>query len=122
MKQMFVQTLIPAGTVDLAGNFESAVSFEFEESDLESESCLPAKTDGILNCGCEFPSGSSLPSVRISFVDADGDPADAGPGGESDVLVDLRTGKGVGEALAALFSRCEEALRSLFRTVIGTCI
>jgi hypothetical protein len=79
-----------------AESFVSAVCFEFEEADVESEISLPVGTDGILNCGCNLPPDWSLPTVRIGFANSvDG----------SDVWVDLRTGEGVGKALAALVGR-----------------
>jgi hypothetical protein len=76
-----------------AENYVSAVDFEFEEADVESEISLPAGTDGVLNCGCHLPSDWSLPTVRIGFTNS---------GDGSDAWVDLGTGQGVGQALAAL--------------------
>jgi hypothetical protein len=80
-------------SVDYAESLASAVSFEFEEADIEGGISLPAGTDGVLNCGCDHPSGWAVPSIRIGFADSvDG----------SDVWADLGTGKAIGQALAAL--------------------
>jgi hypothetical protein len=89
--------------IDLAEGFDSAVCFEFGQFDIESKTRLPAETHGILNCGCEIPSDWSLPTVRIRFVDPDCGFAEVTALAKIDISVDLRTGKGVDQALAALF-------------------
>jgi uncharacterized coiled-coil protein SlyX len=62
--QRVFKVLVIGGSIDRwrrlklirqAESFVSAVRFEFEEADVESEISLPAGTDGILNCGCNVP-------------------------------------------------------------------
>jgi hypothetical protein len=97
--------------IEWAERFECGVSFEFLEMEAEAECevIVPEETNGALICGGRYRLSplQSNRTVRIGFVGAE-------VAADSEVMVDLRTGGGVGLALAALIGRSRDSSEFTF--------
>jgi hypothetical protein len=97
--------------IEWAERFECKVISEFLEMEAEGECevIVPEETNGALICGCGHHLYPLEPkdTIRIGFVGGE-------MAAENEVTMDLRTGSGVGLALAALFGRSRGSSKFIF--------